>query len=55
MLCVLLADFGSVFPGAAGAIHLAEDVLIYAALVLTIVSLIDYLVHNKGVLAENNK
>ncbi len=55
MLCVLLADLGSVFSGAAGAIHLVENILIYAALVLTIVSLIDYLVHNKGVLAENNK
>ena len=54
MLCILIADFGSVFPAADG-IHVFENVLIYLALILTIVSLIDYLVHNKGVLAENNK
>lgn len=55
MLCILLADFGSVFPSAAGTIHIVEDILIYIALILTIISLIDYLIHNKGVLAENNK
>lgn len=55
MLCILIADFGSVFPQAATGIHIFENVLIYAALILTIVSLFDYLLHNKGVLAENNK
>lgn len=55
MLCILLADFSSVFPSAAGMIYIIENVLIYAALILTIVSLIDYLIHNKNVLAENNK
>lgn len=55
MLCILLADFGSIFPSAADTIHIIENVLIYIALILTIVSLIDYLVHNKGVLTENNK
>lgn len=55
MLCILIADFGSVFPNAADAIHLFENVLIYVALILTIISLLDYLIHNKGVLAENNK
>lgn len=55
MLCILIADFGSVFPGAASGIHLVEDILIYVALVLTIISLFDYLLHNKGVLSENNK
>lgn len=55
MICILLADFGSILPEAAGVIHIIENVLIYAALILTIVSLIDYLLHNKGVLAENNK
>lgn len=55
MICILLADFGSILPEAAVVIHIIENVLIYAALILTIVSLIDYLLHNKGVLAENNK
>lgn len=55
MLCILLADFGSIFPSAADTIHIVENVLVYIALILTIVSLIDYLVHNKGVLTENNK
>ena len=55
MICILLADFGSIFPNAADGIAVFENVLIYIALILTIVSLMDYLIHNKGVLAENNK
>lgn len=55
MLCILIADVGSLFPAAAEGIYVFENILIYLALILTIVSLIDYLVHNKGVLAENNK
>ena len=55
MLCILIADFGSVFPAATTVIYVIEEILIYAALILTIVSLVDYLLHNKGVLAENNK
>lgn len=55
MICILLADFGSVFPAAEDTIYVIETILIYAALVLTLVSLADYLIHNKGVLAENNK
>ena len=55
MLCILIADVGSLFPAVAEGIYVFENILIYLALILTIVSLIDYLVHNKGVLAENNK
>ncbi|MBQ9984456.1 MAG: CDP-diacylglycerol--glycerol-3-phosphate 3-phosphatidyltransferase [Lachnospiraceae bacterium] len=55
MLCILIADFGSVFPNVSDGITVFEMILIYVALALTIISLIDYLVHNKGVLAENNK
>lgn len=55
MVCILLADFGSLFPSAADVIYIIEDVLIYVAFILTIVSLCDYLIHNKGVLGENNK
>ena len=37
------------FPGTA--VHVIETILIYASLILTVVSLIDYLSKNKGVLA----
>lgn len=47
MIIVLIADFGG------DMVHVIEQVLIYAALVMTIVSLLDYLVHNKGVLSDN--
>lgn len=55
LICILLADLGSVFTGVASYIHIFENILIYVALILTIISLFDYLLHNKGVLAENNK
>ncbi len=55
MICILLADFGSIFPTAATPIHLFENILIYLSLILTLISLWDYLVHNKEVLSENNK
>ena len=44
MILVLIADFGG------KAAYVAEQVLSYAALALTVVSLIDYLVKNKDVL-----
>jgi CDP-diacylglycerol--glycerol-3-phosphate 3-phosphatidyltransferase len=55
MLCILIADLGSVFPAISDGIYILEQILIYVALILTIVSLVDYLVHNKNVLAQNNK
>ena len=49
MLCVLIANFGgTVF-------NIIELVLIYAALVMTVISLIDYLVKNKDVLKERKE
>ena len=46
MVCFLVADLGGkVF-------YVIDQVLIYLALVLTIVSLLDYLVHNKAVLKD---
>ncbi len=46
MVCFLVADLGGkVF-------YVIDQVLIYLALVLTIVSLLDYLVHNKDVLKD---
>lgn len=46
MVCFLIADIGG------DIIHIVEQVLIYAALALTIISLIDYLLSNRGVLAD---
>ena len=46
MVCFLVADLGGkVF-------YVIDQVLIYLSLVLTIVSLLDYLVHNKDVLKD---
>lgn len=46
MIIFIMCDFGGKVVG------IVEDVLIYAALALTIISLIDYLVKNKGVLSD---
>ena len=44
MACVVIADI----PG----LEVLEQILIYAALVLTVISLLDYLLNNKDVLQE---
>ena len=46
MVILLICDFGG------STVHIIENVLIYLALALTIISLIDYLVKNKNVLSE---
>ena len=46
MIIILIADFGGTI------IWYVEQVLIYAALILTVVSLIDYLVKNKDVIKD---
>ncbi len=46
MVIVLICDFGG------EVICIIENILIYAALALTIISLIDYLVKNKSVLSD---
>ena len=46
MIIVIMCDFGG------NVVAVIENILIYAALALTIISLIDYLVKNKGVLAD---
>ena len=50
MVILLIADLGSCFAGAASVIHIIEQVLIYAAMLLTVISLIDYIVKNKEVI-----
>jgi CDP-diacylglycerol--glycerol-3-phosphate 3-phosphatidyltransferase len=51
MLVVVIADLGADIPSIATAVHAFELILIYASAILTIVSLIDYLIHNKEVIA----
>ena len=46
MIIVIMCDFGG------NVVAVIENILIYAALALTVISLIDYLVKNKGVLAD---
>lgn len=46
MICLMIADIQ--------AIALLTDIVMWAALILTVVSLIDYLVKNKDVLAEQH-
>ena len=46
MVILLICDFGG------STVHIIENILIYLALALTIISLIDYLVKNKNVLSE---
>lgn len=46
MIIVLICDFGGKI------VAVIENVLIYAALALTVISLLDYLIKNKSVLSE---
>ncbi len=54
MLCIVIADLGrvGVLMPYATEIHIVEMVLIYISLILTVVSLIDYLLQNKDVLSD---
>ena len=49
-LCILIPDLASYLPNFATPIHILEQILIYASLILTVISLIDYLVKNKDVI-----
>ena len=49
MVCVLIADFGGYV------VYIIEQVLIYSALILTVVSLIDYFIRNRDVLKDKEE
>lgn len=49
-IIVIIVDFGSMIPAAATFFFVVEQILIYASLILTVVSLVDYLVKNKQVI-----
>ena len=51
-IILLMLNLGENFPAYAGGIHIAEQILIYIALILTIVSLVDYLAKDIDVLKE---
>ena len=55
MVILLILNLGETIPSAAIGFHVAEQILIYAALILTVVSLLDYLIKNRSVLAEKNQ
>ena len=55
MIIVLILDLGTVLPWAREIIGIVETVLIYAAMALTVISLVDYIVKNGKVLSDGSK
>lgn len=55
MIIFLLLDLGTVVTGWADSIHIVEQVLIYLSLLLTVVSLVDYIVKNRQVLSGSGR
>ena len=55
MVILLIVNLSENFPAATMGITIAEQILIYVSLLLTIISLIDYLVKNRSVLANGTK
>lgn len=55
MVILLITDLSADLPSASGIIILTEQILIYSSLLLTVISLVDYLVKNRGVLSEQKK
>ena len=45
----MIPNFGAMFP-ATHVVYILEQIMVYASLALTIISLVDYLVKNKEVL-----
>lgn len=52
MICLMIVDNGSFFFHNSGEIHLAAVVVMWIALALTVISLVDYIWKNKSVMAE---
>ncbi len=55
MIIVLIFDFDSIFIGSLDLVFIFEQVLIYASLLFTVASLVDYMIKNKSVLSEENQ
>lgn len=52
MIIVLLLDVGAIFPEFKTAVVVVENILIYAAMILTVISLVDYMAKNVNVLSD---
>ncbi len=48
MVCLMIADLGAMFSW----MRLLTDIVMWIALILTVVSLVDYLVKNKDVMKD---
>lgn len=55
MIIFLLLDLGVIFTNMTDVIYIVEQVLIYLSLVLTVISLVDYIVKNRKVLSDGVK
>ena len=53
MVIVLIVNLGEDFPAFSKIIHITEQVLIYASMILTLISLADYLIKNRNVIKVN--
>lgn len=48
MVCLMIANLGVKYPK----VQIVTDIVMWVALALTVISLVDYLVKNKGVMKE---
>jgi CDP-diacylglycerol--glycerol-3-phosphate 3-phosphatidyltransferase len=55
LIIVLLLNLGKLLPGYARAVYWVEQVLIYLSLLLTVVSLVDYILKNRKVFSDGVK
>lgn len=55
MIILLLLDLGAIFLDGADVIHIIEQTFIYLAMILTVISLIDYIAKNVRVLSDGSK
>ncbi len=55
MIIVLILDLGVILPSAQNVITIVENVLVYGALALTVISLVDYIAKNAKVLSDGSK
>lgn len=52
MICMMIPDMAAILPGSGVWYYLATQAVMWIALILTVISLIDYLVKNKAVMKD---
>lgn len=52
MICMMIPDFAAILPGDGVWYYLATQAVMWIALILTVISLVDYLVKNKNVMKD---